>query len=175
MSVESSIENLKKVITDLESEIKNKENESQFSDSRNRIVHEHSLINNRINWMLTSQTIFFGIYAMLITDTGISNDKYGYFVDLIPWLSLVTGVLIYVSILAAILAIRKFTKDSGDETMIGFIETYRAGLVTPIFLPWFFIMAWVYIICHNYYLLLAISILIALVIGFLFHKTNFRN
>jgi len=175
MSIKSSFQSLKKIIKELETEIDGIKTISDFSDGRTRIVHEYNLINNRINWMLTSQTIFFGIFAIIITDSGIKMNDYNNFEILIPWLSIITAILIYVSILAAVFAIRKFAKDAGDWKVTGFKATYYAGLVAPLSLPLIFILAWVFIIYPNYYVTVGLIVLIVSAISILFYRTKSGN
>lgn len=175
MSVQPLINTLKETIEELESKLAQKESDKRFSDHRTRIVHEYDLINNRLNWMLTSQTIFFAILVILLDESENCKIDISNLELMVYILSLGSAFLIYVSILAAVVAIRKFANNADDETVIGYLSTYYTGLVAPIFLPLTFILAWLFIIWNNYCIISIAGALIFSIVVLLFIKTKMKK
>jgi len=131
---------------------------------RSRIEHEDGLIIQRLSWMVASQAFLFTAYA--ITTNGLSSQTPGggtllYLQEkalyrLIPIVALCNALLIYISILAALRAIREMRGayqakgDSGDSPPIQTsLLTRRLGLVAPVVLPLVFIIVWLALMVHG--------------------------
>src|SRR4051812_48171140 len=76
---------------------------------RSRIEHEHSLITQRLSWFITSQSFFFTAYAIVtVNDSGKVDVKA--LPQIIPLVALITSSLIFITILAGVLAIASLRK-----------------------------------------------------------------
>ena len=119
-------------------------------DLADKIRHEYTLTNNRVNWLITSQTIFFGIYAIVYSNQEVINRlEFAKVFQVIPWVGLASCTVIYISILAAIWATRIFVIEADDASLLGPKLTYSMGLAADIFLPMVFISTWLYILKTN--------------------------
>src|SRR6266498_6000514 len=78
-----------------------------FEFTCNRVRDEDRLISDRFSWLLTSQTIFVGAYAILLTQNNIP-EQVQVALDLIPPVTCLICLINYVSILGAVLAIYLF-------------------------------------------------------------------
>lgn len=114
-----------------------------------RLRFEHELINRRLTWLLSSQSILFAAYgvALFATEPGTSQAAAA---DLFLRVTAITGtviaILILIGIVAGILAKRTVWKDSkekqfGVRTWITYL-----GLVPDILLPLVFAVAWIWIL-----------------------------
>jgi hypothetical protein len=106
---------------------------------------EHELINRRVTWLLTSQSILFVAYGMVLDKL---TDKGKPFLQAIAMIGPLISIFILVSIIAAMLAkyllCRKYRKDSNkkEEPFGVSIWTTWLGFVPDIALPLVFIFAW---------------------------------
>lgn len=91
-----------------------------WEHSRNFIQHEDNLIDHRLTWLATSQTIFFAGYVLQFTAMAPSSPprflKWG-----IPLFGIISCLLIYASILAALIA-----WGNAHRSYLGHIETGSA-------------------------------------------------
>jgi hypothetical protein len=102
--------------------------------SRSLVDREEGLINDRIGWLLTSQTIFFA-------GAQISEGKLGH---LLGYVAIASCGLIYISILAGLVAMRNFRKIyPEDPEVVGPLSTHTFGLATPFLLPPMFVAVWI--------------------------------
>ncbi len=117
----------------------------RYERTFSRIVREDELINHRMVWLLTSQSILFGAYALQKPSPSQSI-----IVQLIPWVALSLCLLIYTSIIAAVLATycfrKEFSKEFPHVHISGPPLTHLLGLVSPLLLPLVFIGVWVWIL-----------------------------
>lgn len=132
-------------------------------EKRNELIgfvrHEYTLINNRILWLIYTQSIFLGAYAVVLTNSSkITN--YANLIHLLTTVGLTSCIAITLSIIAAIWATRNFMKDAGDNSMIGRKATYFLGLTADLALPIIFIDTWTFIIYE--------SVRLSLILIFLF-------
>jgi hypothetical protein len=130
---------------------------SPYDRAVERIVREDDLINHRLSWLLTSQTIFLGTYVVLLTQL---KNVPSNLPPLIIWLALVSCVLIYVSVLAAMFAIRHFRQPFPNTDVVGPLATHILGLLAPISIPLIFIGVWLSFLSVN---ITAIVIALALI------------
>lgn len=78
---------------------------------------EHSLINNRMIWYVTSQSFL----AIAVASAGQESNNLGWLVTVIPIVGLLISVLTYISILAA-LSVQETLKKKKDELIKSFSE-----------------------------------------------------
>ena len=131
---------------------------------RDRIEHEDNLIVQRLSWLVASQAFLFTAYA--ITTNGLNSldpKLAGRFLEqatllfrLIPTVAISVAVLIDISILAALRAIRQIrrlyqTKSiSPDLPPIQTSATTRLlGLSAPLLLPLLFVSVWLVLLMNG--------------------------
>jgi hypothetical protein len=131
---------------------------------RSRIEHEDNLIIQRLSWLVASQSFLFTAYA--ITTNGLTSfdPKYaGGFLEqaellfqLIPTVAICVALLIYISILAALRAIRQIRRlyllksPPGDLPPIQTAVTTRLlGMSAPLLLPILFVSVWLVLLLNG--------------------------
>ena len=131
---------------------------------RERIEHEDNLIVQRLSWLVGSQSFLFTAYAIVTnglatqppTVTTHFMNQLARLFQLIPVVGTLTSVLIYVSILAAVVAMRqlrnsyrsRFGKD--DDLPIQTHAPIRLpGYSAPVLLPLVFIIVWLVLWMHG--------------------------
>ena len=131
---------------------------------RARVEHEDNLIVQRLSWLVASQAFLFSAYA--ITTNGLTNldpKAAGKYIEhatllfrLIPTVAISVAVLIDISILAALRAIRQIrriysTKPiSPDLPPIQTSATTRLlGLSAPLLLPLLFVSVWLVLLING--------------------------
>jgi len=124
---------------------------------RSRIEHEDNLIIQRLSWLVASQSFLFTAYAIVTNGLSASVPNNGnVFLDqqlllvrLIPLVAVFNSLLIYITILAALKAMRELRQDY--QAHLGRIETpplqtsrttRMLGLSAPLLLPLRFIAVW---------------------------------
>jgi hypothetical protein len=112
-----------------------------------RMRFEHELINRRVTWLLSTQSILFVAYGL-----ALQHNNARLFLSVTPILGIGIAVLILVGIVAAILAKRSTWKDYADEHKdkdvqfgVRDIFTYLR-FVPDIALPLSFAVAWSWIL-----------------------------
>jgi hypothetical protein len=128
---------------------------------REQIEHEDNLITQRLSWLVASQSFLFTAYAILVNASQTSKLpilelKQVQVFHLIPMVGFVSGVLIYVSILAGILAMARLrthwarnacTVDcNGLPPIQSPLVSRFLGLITPALLPPGFTLIWLYLL-----------------------------
>lgn len=124
---------------------------------RGRIEHEDNLIIQRLSWLMASQSFLFTAYAIatnglsaaLAEHENIYRQQLFLLVRLIPIVAVCNGLLIYLSVLAALKALRELRRDyqarAGNVALLP-IQTSRTtrllGLSAPLLLPLLFIVVW---------------------------------
>jgi hypothetical protein len=131
---------------------------------RGRIEHEDNLIMQRLSWLVASQSFLFTAYA--ITTNGLSSleaKTAGGFLEqsallfrLIPTVAICVALLIYISILAALRAIRQMRRlyqarsVPPDLPPIQTAATTRLlGLSAPLLLPLLFVSVWLVLLLNG--------------------------
>jgi hypothetical protein len=131
---------------------------------RERIEHEDNLIVQRLSWLMGSQSFLFTAYA--ITTNGLTNldpKAAGRYLEqaillfrLIPTVAISAAVLIGISILAALRAIRQIRRlyqaksISPEIPPIQTAATTRLlGLSAPLLLPLLFISVWLVLLFNG--------------------------
>lgn len=113
---------------------------------------EHELLNRRVTWLLTSQTILFAAYGLSISEK--SDGKV--FREVIPIVGIVLSSIILIGIIAAFIAKIVAWRDfrSSDEKYkkepLG-IKTWITvmGYIPDFFIPIIFTVAWSYLLTYG--------------------------
>ena len=131
---------------------------------RSRIEHEDDLIIQRLSWLVASQSFLFTAYA--ITTNGLSGlepKTAGRFLEqaellfrLIPTVAIGLALLIYISILAALRAIRQMRRlylarliSPELPPLQTAAATRLLGLSAPLLLPLLFISVWLVLLLNG--------------------------
>jgi hypothetical protein len=131
---------------------------------RARIEHEDNLIIQRLSWLVASQAFLFTAYA--ITTNGLNGidpkiggrflEQAGLLFRLIPTVAISVALLIYISILAALRAIRQIRRlyqakaIPPDLPPIQTAATTRLlGLSAPLLLPLLFVSVWLVLLING--------------------------
>ena len=112
-----------------------------------RLKFEHELINRRVTWLLTSQTILFAAYGV-----ALGNSDQGLFLRTVAVTGAVIAILVFFGIVAAFAA--KYCtwqdfKNSGNVTEQFWVRTWITyiGFIPEFTLPLVFAIAWVTLFC----------------------------
>ena len=131
---------------------------------RSRIEHEDELIVQRLSWLVASQSFLFTAYAITTNAlTTLDPKAAGRFLDhavlvfrLIPTVAICVALLIYISILAALRAIREIRRlylsrpIPADLPPIQTSATTRLlGLSAPLLLPLLFVSVWLVLLING--------------------------
>lgn len=121
---------------------------AKFED---RMRFEHQLLNTRVTWLLSSQTILFAAYGLSISE----YDKGTLFREVIPLVGIVLSCIILIGIVASFLA-KLFAWDDlkrikGYKNEQLGIRTWITclGYIPDFFIPIVFAFAWSYLLCHS--------------------------
>jgi hypothetical protein len=117
---------------------------------RERWVHEDELINQRLSWLLASQTLLFAAYGLALqvganpSNTSEVSKKTTEVLSLIPYIGFYSSVSIMVSVLAAVIALYFLWKRSGNfkRYLPVTVPTTIMGVAAGVSLPLIFIIAW---------------------------------
>ncbi len=126
------------------------------SDEYDRYCHqidkEDGLIDQRVNWLLASQSILFA--AVGISDGGSAND----IIKVIPFVGIGCSIGIGFSILAAVRSIKRYREilqkkcPSDQDLLWCYPQLHRnpqnllLGLISPIAVPTIFVLAWIVVL-----------------------------
>lgn len=131
---------------------------------RDRIEHEDNLIVQRLSWLVASQAFLFTAYAITTNGmTGLEGRTPGPYQEqatllfrLIPTVAISVALLIDVSILAALRAIRQLRRlyqarpISPEVPPIQTAATTRLlGLSAPLLLPVLFVSVWLILLINS--------------------------
>ena len=133
---------------------------------RERLEHEDNLIVQRLTWLVGSQSFLFTAYA--IVSNGLMSppqlasahltDQLQLLFQLIPIVAMLTCILIYISILAAVVTMRRLrngyrSRFGPEEDALPPIMTAAPvrlfGLVAPLLLPLVFSTIWLILWVHG--------------------------
>lgn len=128
---------------------------------RQQIDGENSLMNQRVNWLLVSQSFFVSAFASLVTsppdsEPNFYNQLQSRLIWIIPGISLVVSLFIYIGILASLMymgnlrkSYQTYPQDSSVEHYPPIQRTTVARLlaqIPPAFVPLLFIGIWIYLL-----------------------------
>jgi hypothetical protein len=133
----------------------------QYQIFRNRIEHEDTLVMQRLSWLMASQSFLFTAYAivtngMINAPTTAGNIFVNHLLALariIPSVAMLNSLLIFVSILAALKAIRQLRDQYRRQPQtLGIISLQTnkiartLGLSAPVLLPLLFLAVWLFLL-----------------------------
>jgi hypothetical protein len=136
----------------------------QYHVVRSQIEHEDNLVSARLSWLLASQSFLFTAYAITLNGPPLSHFKMfetnaSLLIFLLTIVGIVSALLIWVSILAGIAAMRNlktdFERRVGPALPSGLppIQTrgapLRAGQLGPVLIPLLFTTVWLVLLLRS--------------------------
>ena len=137
---------------------------------RAQIEHEDNLINQRLSWFVAAQAFLFSAYAILLNAPsqvrlqGFARQQEILFY-LIPLVAIGVSILIYVTVIAAMLAmanLRRLLKSHANELeshakekeillppVQGYRQTLLLGQASPILIPFLFMISWIVLLIKS--------------------------
>lgn len=122
---------------------------------RDQIQHEDNLILQRLSWLMAAQSFLFTGYAIVANGppqarNALLAKQQDLLFNIIPAVACVSDVLIYCSVIAGVLALRRLRRAYASHVFAagGFPEiqgsqvTRWLGIASPILLPLVFLIAW---------------------------------
>ena len=130
-----------------------------YSLFRSRIEHEDNLIVRRLSWLVASQSFLFtadaitlnGLASVPSSAAGTINSQEWLLFRLLPLVGILTCGFIYISVLAAVRAIRVLRRTyqsrigREDAFLLGIMTSNPIrllGLTVPLLLPLMFVVVW---------------------------------
>ena len=125
---------------------------------RGRMDHEDDLITSRLNWLITSQSFLFAAYATLFRSGGaqqVVGAEVPLLVRLIPFIGMISGILIYTAIIAGVVALMHnrsllrthlgevLSRGSDFPAVQGRRPMAWLALIAPALLPLVLVGAWI--------------------------------
>lgn len=121
---------------------------------RGGIEHEDQLINHRLSWLVSSQAFMLTAFAISLNAPVLFvNPVYAklnrLLYTLLPFTGLISSLLIYPSILGAVLALRKLRRHVRGHALEGLPPIHGTRLTVllghcgPLLIPWVFIITWI--------------------------------
>ena len=114
-----------------------------------RLKFEHELINRRVTWLLTSQTILFAAYGV-----ALANPGHGLFLTTVALTGGLIAILVLFGVVAAFAA--KYCtwtdfKNSGNAAEQFWVRTWITyiGFIPEFALPLVFAVAWMTLFCKG--------------------------
>ena len=128
---------------------------------REQIQHEDNLTTQRLSWLMASQAFLFTAYAIVMNGperpmSSFAAEQQQWLITAIPGLALSSAVLIYVSIIAGVIALLNLhhhavqicgrdRSDSAFPPIQGTKRTRLAGLASPLLVPPLFVGVWLFL------------------------------
>ena len=123
---------------------------------RDQLQHEDNLITQRLSWLMGSQAFLFTAYAIVLNGperpkNALIGSLQDHLLGTLPAVGLLSALLIYVSILAGVIAmfsIHGLSRNFCDDTAVRFPPlrgrklTRYMGFASPLLLPPIFIIVW---------------------------------
>ncbi len=127
---------------------------------RLQIDRETDLLGQRTAWVMASQAFLFSAYAIAVNAHADPTAPRGgtrpqLLVNVIPWLSLLSLLLLVVTIVGGLIALVRLRSLflSCAEPKIRALDpgpfARVAGLAAPLFVPMIFLIAWVVLLAHD--------------------------
>jgi hypothetical protein len=118
----------------------------EYLAGRQKWEHEDNLINQRLTWLLNSQSLFFAAYAIALQAVSSPNpDPRVYkFLTYLPYIGISTCILILFGVFAATNSLRLLKKDKRFTFDVLPSSTWT-GLLPSYLLPLSFICAWLFV------------------------------
>ena len=131
-----------------------------YDEVRGQIQHEDTLITQRLNWFLTSQSFLFTAFAIVFNGPPPANGQgvRTFLLTAIPLLAITAGFLIFLSILAGMIVMRSLRRFYASKeptqaatslpSIQGLAFTRIMGSAAPLLIPLVFICVWVLLRLH---------------------------
>jgi hypothetical protein len=130
---------------------------------RSQLEHEDNLINQRLSWFVAAQAFLFSAYAILLNaPSQVRLEGFGTQQEilffLIPLVAIGMSILIYVTVIAAMLAmanLRRLLESHAKEKEIllppvqGYRQTLLLGQASPILIPFLFMISWIVLLIES--------------------------
>jgi hypothetical protein len=132
---------------------------------RERIDYEENLLNQRVIWLIFSQSFLVSAYAIMLNSppepkSPMYGDLQSCLVWLLPSLALILSIIIYISVISALYHIAElresfetYPKDDTIERFPAMNDTSfirRLGGLPPILVPLLFIGAWAFLLIKEF-------------------------
>jgi len=132
---------------------------------RERIDYEENLLNQRVIWLIFSQSFLVSAYAIMLNSppepkSPMYGDLQSCLVWLLPSLALILSIIIYISVISALYHIAElresfetYPKDDTIEHFPAMNDTSfirRLGGLPPILVPLLFIAAWAFLLIKEF-------------------------
>lgn len=114
-----------------------------YEDFREKWVHEDNLFNNRLTWLLLSQTLLFAAYGVCLTvpKDALFLGKVERLVLVLPILGILLAITVSASVAAAYFAQRALEKKIGGALNVPGGHNW-VGYSPMLVYPIFFLLAW---------------------------------
>ena len=127
---------------------------------RQQIEHEDGLMTQRLSWLVASQSFLFTAYAIVLNApehaaSPMHAHQQLYLLRSIPSVAICTDALIYVSLIAGVLALRLLRKHwrAQDAVSLPPLQGVPAcrllGLAPPMLLPLVFLVVWIFLLTQS--------------------------
>lgn len=132
---------------------------------RERIDYEENLLNQRVIWLIFSQSFLVSAYAIMLNSppepkTPMYGDLQSSLIWLLPSLALLVSMIVYMSVISALYHIAElgksfetYPKDDTIERFPAMNDTSfirRLGGLPPIVVPLLFIGTWVFLLIKEF-------------------------
>lgn len=136
-----------------------------YSIIRERIDYEENLLNQRVIWLIFSQSFLVSAYAIMLNSppepkTPMYGDLQSSLIWLLPSLALLVSIIVYMSVISALYHIAElgksfetYPKDDTIERFPAMNDTSfirRLGGLPPILVPLLFIGTWVFLLIKEF-------------------------
>jgi hypothetical protein len=122
-----------------------------------RLAHEDDLINQRISWLVSSQSFLLSAYAITLNGlTGDKNHPHGAvqekLIELLPIVGIVCVVLVLVAMVGGLFAIKDLRRIAAERFPIDVLylvckrRWQLLGVSAPVLIPFVFLFIWVAIL-----------------------------
>jgi hypothetical protein len=127
---------------------------------RTHIDRETDLVGQRTAWVMASQAFLFSAYAVAVNGHADASSPKGgtrsaLLVAVIPWLSLLSLLLLVVTIVGGLFALVRLRSLllSAGESRVRALDAgpfaRLAGLAAPLLVPVTFLVAWIVLLAHS--------------------------
>ena len=127
---------------------------------RTHIDRETDLLGQRTAWVMASQAFLFSAYAVAVNGHGDPTSPRGgtrsaLLVTVIPWLSLLSLLLLVVTIVGGLFALVRLrtlllsTAEARIRALDAGPIARVAGLAAPLLVPMTFLVAWLVLLAHD--------------------------
>ena len=126
---------------------------------RHRIEHEDNLVNQRLSWLVASQSFLVSAFAILLNGTQATPspaDKTRHLlITLLPWVALACITLLWLTVAGAIWSMARLRAAAArltgpDDLPVHSPKPIRwLGLAAPVVVPAVFLLLWLALLFHG--------------------------